>query len=341
MVSSRMAAVIAAIAVLMTLSAGIARAGTKLLADAYLPKQHPLMAGLLILQQDLNRVTHGDVTLDLSGSALSPSNRQYDSVVNGIVDVAIAYIGWQREQLVLPQVAEIPFTTSSGEKASAASWETYEKFFASAGEYKDVKLLGFLVHPGNAIYTREKEIHSIADFKGMKLRAGAGVAAELVGMLGGTVVTSSGGEIFDYISKGIVDGIVTSDDSINSFGIAKYVKFGLQAPNSFGSDVWSIVMNRAKWDGLSSDDRLAINDVIGEKLSGAAGRAYDQSKDRSLETSKAAGVHIGVANGKLLQDIRTALQPARARWIDMASQKRHIDGTAALKYYLAQQGLAD
>jgi len=316
--------------------AGPAAAQTKWMMDVWLPNKHPIKTGLQNkMQTDYNAVTNGRVQIQFPAAKLSASSKQWEAVDSGISDVAVSYIGWYRNRIKLPALAHLPFMVPNAEKASLAIWKTQQKFFNAAGEFKGMKLLAFLTHNGSHIANSKREIKTVADLKGLKIRASAGEATQSLKLLGGNPVTTSGPKIFEFVSKGVVDGLQDGMHAPRAFKIIRFLKHVTKVPGSLGTITFAVFVKQSKWDGISAADRKAIDGVSGEGLSAYGGRAFDDFTNGSFDMMKKAGVSIKDASPKLVSQLKERLQPMRDTWIKAAAAKS-VDGNAAIAYYRSQ-----
>lgn len=121
------------------------------------------------------------------------------------------------------------------------------------------------VEPRN-IYSR-KPLRSVADLKGLKLRAQGIVETEFTRAIGATPVTLSWEEVYPAMQQGVIDAYwVTHSATFNAklFEVAKYCyEVGLGGAN------WFVVVNKAALDRLPPDVKKAVLDLRGpvsEKL---------------------------------------------------------------------------
>ncbi|MDP6642777.1 MAG: TRAP transporter substrate-binding protein [Rhodospirillales bacterium] len=313
-----------------------ASAETKWMYDVWIPLKHPIKTGFQDkFQEDVARVTNGRVKILFPASRLSSSNKQWEAVEKGISDVAVTYIGWYRNRIILPSLAHLPFMVPNAEKASVAIWRTSQKFFRNSGEFKGMKLLAFVTHNGSQIANSKREIKTLADLKGLKIRVSAGEATQVMKLLGGNPVATSGPKIFEYVSKGVVDGISDGMHAPLAFKIIRYLKYVTQIPGSLGTITFSLIINEKKWNGISKADQKAIVDVTGEKLSAYGGKKWDDFTYKSIGVMKKDGVSFKPPSAKLLADIKKRLQPMQDTWIKNAASKG-VDGKAAIAYYRSQ-----
>ena len=130
-----------------------------------------------------------------------------------------------------------------------------------------------------------KEINSVADLKGLKMRI-PGLGGEVLRRAGGTPVTMPGAEIFTSLQTGAIDATEwVGPYNDTSFGLHKAAKYyyypGWQEPGP----TLEFIVNRAAWDSLPEDLQAivstscqAINcDMVAEYVHGNA-VALDQLK---------------------------------------------------------------
>ncbi len=319
-----------------TLFAGSAQAQTKLLVDVYFPRTHALYLGWVQpFQADVAKVTGGRVAITTSGSRLAPSKKQWESVAKGISDVTVQFVNWQRQRLFLPQVAGLPFNFTTGAQSSVAMWRTHKKFFEAANEYKGMKLLSFIVSSGNHLMNGKRPLEKIKDFKGIKLRVSPGDQQKMVSLLGGAAVTSSGAQIFEFISKGVVDGAAGPYYMATTYKTARYTKYATTVPGTIGATIFGVYMNQKKWDGLGAADRKAIMNISGEKMGWRGGAQFDKNSDNGRKALVAQGVKFSLASPELLAEMKKRWQPITDAWLKKAA-KRNVDGKAAIRYLRSQ-----
>ena len=119
----------------------------------------------------------------------------YDQARDGVADVVWTLPGYTSGRFPRVEVFELPFTMTNAEATSAAAWEYYDKH--AKEEFKDTKMLAVHVHgPGN-IFTAKKQIKTLADIKGLKLRAPTRLTTKLLASLGARIVINDNGSALD------------------------------------------------------------------------------------------------------------------------------------------------
>ena len=317
-------------------SSGTAFAQTKLIIDKYLPATHPLVTGFMLpFKADVERATNGRVVISISDSPLSSSSKQWEAVESGISDIAVQYTGWYRSRIQLPAIAHLPFMIPSAGDASVALWRTHGEMFGKANEFKGMKLLGFITHSGNQIANSKRPITSLAAFDGLKIRASAGEPTQVARLLGATAVTTSGPQIFEFVSKGVVDGIMDGMHAPMAFRIIRYIKHVTDIPGTLGAISFAVFINEKKWNALSKADQDAIISVSGEKLSRRGGQAFDAFTAKSINEMKSAGATIDRPIAQFQAELEARVESVQTAWIKEAAT-RNVDGKAAIAYFRRQ-----
>ena len=249
--------------------------------------------------------------------------------------MAVTYTGWYRNRIKLPALAHLPFMAPNSEKASVAIWRTSEKFFKGKGEFKGMRRLAYVTHNGSQIANSKREIKTLDDLEGLKIRVSAGEATTVMKLLGGNPVATAGPKIFEYVSKGVVDGISDGMHAPLAFKITRYIKHVTQIPGSLGTITFALIINDKKWNGISKADQAAIVNVTGDKLSASGGREFDAFTAKSIALMKKDGVQFHAPSAALMADLKKRLHPMRETWVKAAAT-RGVDGDAAIKYYRSQ-----
>ena len=312
-----------------------ASAQTVMRFNWWVPPTHLISTKIMnVWAKQVEEGTQGRVKIEFTATSLGAPPRQFDLVKEGVADLAIGVHGYTPDRFVLPPVAELPFMSESGEALSVALWRTHQKFFAEKNEYQGVKLLGIMTHGPGMIWSVKAPIQSVADIKGLKVRAGGGLQNDIIASLGAAVVSAPAPQTFELLSRGVADATLFTNDAVGSMGLGKVLKYNTRIPGGIYNSTFFVVMNEAKFNALSPQDRAAIESVSGEAFARLAGRAWDDT-DREVAATLKDNQIIN-AEGKFLADIRDGLKDFEAKWTADAKAKRGVDGAAALQFLKSQ-----
>jgi TRAP-type C4-dicarboxylate transport system substrate-binding protein len=311
-------------------------AETNFLVHIFAPPQYPNNShGWKFLKENVERDTEGRVTFEFTNGKVGPPPRGWNLVTKGVVDAGYIHTGFERERLWLPEVSRLTGHTPSATAQSVASWRTYKKFFEQANEFKGAKLASLYSFSGENLWTIDKPVETFEDLKGMKLRTGAGLSANILKAFGVAPVPSTAAQIFPMVSKGVVDGMTGPAALVTVLKVDQFIKHGLIYPGAFFTLAWTPILNQQKWDAVSADDQAIMEKYMGETMARSVAGEWDRRNAESLKKMAAAGVSIKKANPAFVAAIEEHTAQFTTQWLDRAKQ-RGVDGPAALAFYKQQ-----
>lgn len=322
-------------ALALSLTAGTSHADTtKLSMSSWLPSTHPLVTDVFIPWiEDIKKVTEGRVEVVMLPSPLGHPKAHYDLARDGQADITYSTHGFNPGRFKLTEMFELPFSGDSAETTSVATWEIYNKYFAKAGEHKDVQLLALFTNGPGQIHTGTKSLRSMADFEGMKLRVAGGAAKDIVEALGGVPLHKPVSSTFELMSNGVADGTLFPVESVSSFKLKDIATHTTLVPGGLFNTTLFLAMNKARFESLSPQDQQAIMSLSGTAFATRSGRMFDQRDANVLQELRENGNDIYVADPEFLDDIRKSTAPITAAWIKEAKTKG-VDAEAALAEYM-------
>jgi len=202
-----------------------------------------------------------------------------DQAKDGVADVVFTLPGYTAGRFPVMEVFELPFMSRSAEATSKATWDFYEKY--AQKEFAGVKPLMFAVHDNGYLHTRDKQVKTIADLKGLKFRAPTRMTNKLLASLGATPVAMPLPQVPEAVSKGVIDGFLLPWEVIPSVKLHEMVKFDTETDPSrpaLYTAVFTIAMNPAKYASLSPELKAVIDRNSGAPLAAMAGKVWDDSQ---------------------------------------------------------------
>jgi len=254
-----------------------------------------------------------------------------DQVRDGVADVVWTVLGYSANRFPMSEVFELPFMMTNAEATSRAAWEfsqTYAKH-----EFKDVLPLAVHVHGPGYLFTTKKQMKTMSDFKGMKFRAPTRLTNKMLAMMGATPVGMPVPAVPEALSKGVIEGAVIPYQVVPSIKVNEIAKFGAETDPKFPAlytTVFTIAMNKAKYDSLPADLKKVIDNNSGIELSAMAGRVQEADDGPGREKSKAAGMQISVIPASELANWKKATDSLDDEWAANMTKAGH-DGPKLLK----------
>lgn len=262
--------------------------------------------------EQVEKATKGKVKTQLFWSqTLAKGKDNWEATKNGITDIAWCFHGYWPNMTPLTDVISLPalpFTTA--EQGSEALWKLYEKYPEIQKELSENKVLLLYTSAPYTLITRDKQVKTLEDLQGLKIRMTGGPPTDMMKALGGVPLLQPMPEMFLNLQKGVVDGMGAPWEAIHGFRFYEVVKHYTEAP--LPAVYFSISMNKAKWESLPKDVQDAIMSVSGLEGSKFWGRNFfDSAKQAAIDRAKANKIDI----------LPTELTPEeRQRWVDIGGK---------------------
>jgi TRAP-type C4-dicarboxylate transport system substrate-binding protein len=244
--------------------------------------------------------------------------------------VVITLPGYTAGRFPMMEVFELPFMTNSAEVGARAAWDYLNK--NAKAEFPGTKILATWVHDEGYVHTRDKQVKTLADFKGLKMRAPTRQTNKLLASLGASPVGMPLPAIPDAVSKGTIDGFVLPWEPLPSLKLQEMVKFHTETDPSrpaLYSAVFVFAMNQAKYDSLPADLKKVIDANSGADLSRQIGKVWDGSAPAARKLAVDRGNTLYTVPASELDNWVKASAPLYDEWVaDM--DKRGANGKALL-----------
>ena len=308
--------------------------------SSWLPPRHPIVENAYRPWIDqVRQATEGRVTVRLLAQPLGGPPAHFDLVRDGVADLGYSLHSFiAGDRFVAQRAAEFSFLGDDAEALSVAYWRAFERTLRRAEEHRGVHVLGLYTHgPGN-IHTRPRQVMQPGDLAGLRFRVPGGHASDLVQALGGVPVQAPAGQIFEMLSRGVVDGVTITYEAITSFRLTEHVRFTTTLPGGIYNTSWFFVMNEAKWNALAPRDREAISALSGEAFARLIGKAWNEADRAAIEQMRTAGIAIAQGSEALVRAVKQASDTLEARWAE-AVRGRGVDGAAVLAELRAATGV--
>jgi TRAP-type transport system periplasmic protein len=277
--------------------------------------------------QEIEKRTNGRVKITMyPGGTLIPSDRAYDGITKGIADIAFSFPGYTKGRFPLMECYDLPLGCRSGAAATQVVNELFEKF--KPKEFDEVKVMYLSAHGPGFIHTR-KPVNKLEDLKGMKIRAG-GVLTKVVAALGAVPVSMPMGDVYDAISRGVVQGTTAPFEALEGWKLGEVIKYSIENRESAYTTSAYVVMNKEKWNSLPPDIQKII-EAINKEWIVPSGKLWDDIDKSGREFTLKQGNKIIILPKE--EDARwtKALRPVLDEYVKYAKEKG-VPGGEALKF---------
>lgn len=237
----------------------------------------------------------------------------YDQARDGVVDIVWTLPGSTAGRFPSTEVFELPFV---GARRGIVNAKAAQEFANShlAKETSDIKLLSFWCHDHGLIHAN-KQVKTMEDLKGLKLRSPTRLAGEALKALGATAIPMPIPQVPESLAQRVIDGCVVPWEVVPAIKLDELVKFHTEIPGSptFYTASFFLAMNKAKYEGLPADLKAAIDKNSGMKFAELAGNMWDDAGALVLERVKKRG-----------NTISAITEEEKAKWIKVTAPV--IDG---------------
>jgi len=241
----------------------------------------------------VEEATKNKVKIDIFPSqTLAKGPDIWNAVKSGVADMGWCFHGYWPDMTPLSDVITLPaLPFKTAEQGSEVLWKLYEKFPVIQNEFKDVHVLVLWTSPSRFIITTKKQVKTMEDLKGLKIRVPGGPPTEQMKALGAVPVLIPMPDTYQSLDKGIIDGMDANWEMIVAFRLYEVVKYYTIVPLS--AVYFSMPMNKNKWNSLPKDTQEAITSVSGLEAAKFWGRNFfDTAEEPAMENARKGGYTI-------------------------------------------------
>lgn len=255
--------------------------------------------------------TKGDLTITLHhGGSLFPNPEILQATRDGLVEVGTQLMTNLGRENSLWDLDGLPFFITSyadAKKLWGLSRPRMEELLAQSG----LKLLFAAPWPTQGFFSK-KEIKSLADFKGMKMRAYNPSTTRMAELMGATPATVQMTETPQAFATGLIDTINTSPTSGVIYTMWDYAPFYLK------TDAWipkqMVFVRQDKFDELSPEAQKVVMDAAAE----AEAWLWDKSESLVTEAEKTfveKGMTVTKPEGALADELKSVGNKMIEEWM--------------------------
>ncbi len=255
----------------------------------FLAVQHPYHGVFEALGEELSKATNGAITIRIFPGGELGANpvQQFNRVVDGIADIVFALPGYTAPRFPRMLLSEYPGIVDDAKDLTRGLNKAFDQgLFAE--EFRRVKVLALWNIRPAALFMRERQIRSVDDLRGLKIRVAAESGARLVEAWGATPVFMPVTQMYNAVQTGVVDGALIDPGAAQSFGlqeVADTVTVGMDSVLT----TFFLAMNLETWNDLGSEGQIALDRLAGLSLSEQLYDSWVGISDAGLDSMRQAG----------------------------------------------------
>lgn len=277
---------------------------------------------------DVEKGSNGriDITLHTAQSLFNHSESM-KAVRSGQVDLAELQLTQFANQEELYNFESLPYLAKSVDEAMLL-WDIAEPYIVKRLARDRIRHLYTVPWSPQAFYAN-KELKTVDDMKGLKLRVYNPMGARTGELLGAEPVLVGGGEVPQAFSTGMIDSMITSSAFGASASAWDYVEVYNDVQAWFGYD--QIVMNTRSFDRLPPD----LQEVVLSAAETAAARGLEMSIEANRSQMKVLedhGMVLAPGNPEFIEEAARLTRQIVDEWVELVGE----DGAAIVEAFREQ-----
>jgi TRAP-type C4-dicarboxylate transport system substrate-binding protein len=274
---------------------------------------------------DVEKATNGKLRITVhSNASLFKAPEIKRAVQGGQAQIGeILLSGYSNEDPIFG-IDSVPFLATSyaqAEKLWQASRKAIEERFARQG----MRVLYSVPWPPQGIYA-DKPLHSMADMKGLKMRAYNPYTSRIAELAGAQPVTIQAAELAQAMATGAVNANITSSSTGYDSKAWEVVKYYYDTQAWIPKNI--VFVNEKAFEALPKPEQKAVLDAA--RAAEARGWKISQEKNAwYLEQLKSHGMHVSAPSKQLESDFKKVGATMTEEWLKTAGP----DGKAIIDAY--------
>jgi TRAP-type C4-dicarboxylate transport system substrate-binding protein len=221
--------------------------------------------------EEVAKKSNGTLTIRMfPGGALGPAPATYQRVKAGVADIGYSLHGFTSDQFPRSLLLEMPDVAQDNVTATRKLWAVLDLIKA---DYQGVKVIGLLSTGPNIIATRDKQVRTPDDIKGMRIRVPSKLVGDILKSMDASPVFMNITEVYNAVQTGVIGGVATGTSALRGFKLGEVLRF--YNDYAFGVSPQFVVMNQASYNKLSAEHKKIIDDTTGLNFSLKGAKVYD------------------------------------------------------------------
>ncbi len=265
---------------------------------------------------------------------LTKGPETWKAVKSGIADIGWCFHAYWPGMTSLADVISLPslpFKTS--EEGSAALWKLYEKFPQIQKQFSDNHILLLYTTDPYFLITTKKQVKTLEDLQGLKIRMMGGPSTEMMKALGGVPVSVPMPGNYIAMQKGVTDGMGAPWEATKSFRLYEVAKY-YTLDTSFPVVYFSLAMNKKTWKKLPQDLKDIFTRESGLKGAKFWGRNFfDTAREAMIQEAIDKGYEMNIyplPNSEKEKWLKVAGKPVWDNWLKKMKKSGHPEAQEIL-----------
>jgi TRAP-type C4-dicarboxylate transport system substrate-binding protein len=273
----------------------------------------------------VSKGTNGDINISLHpNGSLFKGNDIKRAVQTGQTQIGERLLSSHENENPVFGTDSIPFIATTYE-ASVKLYQAARPELEKVLDGQGLKLLYSVPWPPNGMYFN-KDVNSVADMAGIKVRAYNKASARIAGLTGMTPVSLEAAEISQGMAAGVINSLMTSSVT------GKDSKVWEQLNHFYQVKAWLprnyVIVNKDIWTALAKEKQAVLLDCS-SKAEAAGLEKSKAADDEALGVLKSNSVEVLPPSEKLTAELAKVGETVSAEWAAKAGDA----GTTIMAQY--------
>ena len=210
---------------------------------------------------EVEKRTNGRVKIQyFAGGSLLKAPGIYKGIEAGITDIGYAHVEYTPGRFPVTGAGELPLGFPSAWVGSQVTNDFYNEY--KPKEWDKVKVL-WMNSSNPSLIICKKPVRKLEDMRGLTIRA-PGMVGKTIKALGATPAPTPMMEVYDAMSKGVIDGVNTPFETLKTFRFAEVVGYTTASWQVGNIYTFYVAMNKNSYNKLPPDIKEIFDEVCGE-----------------------------------------------------------------------------
>lgn len=255
----------------------------------------------------------------------------YRQVRDGVADIIWTLPGYTPGVFPRLEVFELPGVHLGDARATnLAMWDMKDAY---AEDLKDVHVLAAHVHAGQAIHLTKKDVRTVDDVKGLKLRTPTRTGSWMIEAWGAEPVGMPVPDLPQAMSLGVVDGGLVPFEVVPPLKLAELVSYSVEGEgvnSRFGTSTFLFAMNKDRYDSLPDDLKEIIDRNSGRDFAAEIGTVWNDVEEVGKKMINGGKGQVVKLTPQQKATFDGPAETVANRWIEEANSNG-IDGAKLVK----------
>lgn len=277
----------------------------------------------------VNEASEGRLEVTVyAGGTLAGAAEALDAVKQGQADIGVCFSGFYPGQFDLCDVITMPLAgMDNSVQSTNVLWDLWESTPEMQAELDDYKVIMLYAGPNNIICS-SKQVETLDDMAGLKLRASAGTATDMSTGWGATPMNIASNELYQSMEKNVIDGYIIDWTGVNAWSLFEVTDYYIELP--FFTQTWAVLMNMDSYNKLPDDLKAIIDEYSTREWSLGFGELNEQEAgDARTKAVDEFGSTVTVPSDDQIATFKPAADAYIQQWIE----KHTTDSFDAQAYF--------